>query len=669
MKFNPLFLCCLLIFQQVHADSTGAVAFGTGIYGGFKTAYNFITDGSFWQSMGRSFGASPEGYVYSFEVWNDSNEEIHVGLEGVASFMGSYFPNDKGIYDKKILPPLIDSAGSQPIAKYNQERYYFNLYISTYIDPRNNSLYYQTLTNLPVEKNDTKNFYYHAYTQRGISKGQYVHKPKVEMLGYGNSNQHAKAKNKGNVTISDQLSTLNFYNSSASDAKVSLTIDKKTYDITLEKYSFNTLKVPTSPGSAKDDGTPGDPVPDYSLRPNTLTFSRYSSSSNDYVPLKTLKIPDEGFDGYPYTIEVFQDQGKNMDIGVQGLAPGHCDQAVFSKIRDISPCPCSFWYQSVDQLTTDKAGFIDLPGQVWVVYQGIDSAIKSKVVAGEVASWDLLRPLSSSGDIFLYFIYAATKDDSKAEAFVDKVVNGTLGADLIGLFTAAINQPVQGDFSPQNITGAVTSTGKVVADDSTTKTGDDTAQSKITVDQEIQGLIGAFETVSGQIVDADTGVGGYLLGIDVFTSKGLGSGNYYYTLAPSLSSTSSLVQLVSSCLDSSKFPASSDASKNSSKAPSSTSMDTTVTTEVEGWVSDYLDDPQGVEGKVSSYLKQYGKSTVVDSTGAMTLFGIAMQKAIMTGKVSIKFPPIKLSTVANKFVFDFGKAAPDGMPKKSTVLS
>jgi len=52
----------------------------------------------------------------------------------------------------------------------------------------------------------------------------------------------------------------------------------------------------------------------------------------------------------------------------------------------------------------------------------------------------------------------------------------------------------------------------------------------------------------------------------------------------------------------------------------------------------------------------------------LTKFGQSQVKALLQGPISLKYPPMKLSTVTNHYVYDFGKTKPDKIPETVTPL-
>jgi len=618
MKKDIIFIIFLFVFCSL---SNSKISCADGLMSFAKS----IGSASFWENMGSSFGMPPFGYSYSFEVISDASVDIYVAQEGMASFMGASFPSAKGLYGKKTLPSIFNiTSGPSVKASYTGANYYFNMYISDKSDVKKSPVFSQAFTTLPFTKKDPNIYYYHAYTGKKYSKGNIVHYPQVEMLGF--QNPLGKGDAKGNVDIGGQLFSIVFYNSMNNDAQVQLNYGPVPMTFTLEKNSYNTLNVPI-----KTDKS-GASAPSFSLRPNTLSFSAYNITSKKYDHVKDLLLPSDGFNGCTYTIEIFDD-GQGPDLCIQGLAPGNYDQMISSKVRDLTPCSCVFWYKSVAQSPVGD-GFVDLPGQVWIAYKGTDSLIISKVDLGKVVSWNLIRPCLSQHDQYVYFVYVATSDDVKAKKFVEQVITKGLSADQMSAYQAKAKS-VKASNSSKNATTTTTTT----------------TQQSATV-------TGVLSSTTGLIQGAAQDIYGYIIGIDIFTSKGLGDGNFYYVLSPLVVNSGSLVQLLSGCIDTSKLPGS----------KSNDDIQKILSGVIINWLHDYLNNPKDIADQVQNYLIKYGNSFILDAKGALTDYGKKQVTSIVQGPMSLKYPPMKLSTVLNQYVYDFGKSVPDKLPDDITPL-
>ena len=646
------------------------------------------------EGMGTSFGAPPAGYIYSYEIWSDASVPIFLEKQEIKSFMGAYFPGHRGYFGHKKIPSIFEATEGTNVITQHDQKYYFDMFIGTSANAHKNQIYKQSLTQLPLEKNDPNVYYYHVYTSGGFSKGRSTHEPQVEMMGYQNPKEIDKPNStkKGSVAFTTQLSDLSFYNSSGIDVQVSLKYGSEDYTFTLEKYSYNTLSVPTpqakeskkatvavtaapevssttpsldslgsdqvvTQGLAGRDvktatKTPAatstkvaDPVkkaedenappPPFSLRPNTLSFASYDATTKTYVPFKSFYLQSKGFEGAPYTIEIFQDPGKPLQVGIQGLNPGNYDLPVTPRVRDLTPCPCTFWYQSFEQGGSIE-GYSNLPGQMWVVYAGVDSPIQKKVEPGQAVAWNLVRPLVEEGDQYVYFVYVVTTDDAVAANFVAKLAARAIGQDVAGQYENIVKTPVVLSLTNESldVTGSVTG---------------DTGPS-LTPDQQVAVLMGNLKIADGVIEDMDQGVIGYIVGADVFTPKGLGFGRFHYVLAPSVISMNNIVSLLQGSIDSSKITAGGDIQK-------------ILTQQVNRWFAAYVQKPADVQAQVEQYLIGYGNEKMVDATsGQLTKMGKNRLQDLLTGSNSLKFPPMKLSTVTNQYVYDFGKSVPEKMP-------
>lgn len=621
------------------------------------------------EGMGTTFGAPPVGYTYSFAIISDASVPIYVQQQGIASFMGAFFPSVKGYYGEKTLQSIFDSRGKISRVDYNKEDYYFKFYISANSQAHKDAIYTQPVMQLPLEKHDPNVYYYHVYTGHTYHKSNLVHEPKVEQMGYQNPSKidSLKESEKGNVKFSSQLSDLAFYNSSGIDVQVSLTYGLDPYTFTLEKYSYNSLGLPTPEEKVKKEGdtisladaddTPTaknkEEAPAFSLRPNTLFFSTYNLTTQDHDVFRSFSLPTQSFEGYACTIEIFQDKGKPLEVGIQGFNPGNYDLAVTSRVRDLTPCPSTFWYKSFEQDGSIE-GYSNLPGQIWVAYGGADSQFQLKVEPGQSVSWNLIRPLVDQADQFVYFLYVVTTDDAVAQKFVQKVVNQKLGKNVVYEYEKAIQSPI--------------ATSKLTVIDNDNNDRDEfslEAAPSISVDQEVATLMGNLSVADGVIEDVEQKVIGYLVGTDVFTPKGMGFGRFYYVLSPSIVSVSNIVSFLYGCLDSSKL---------SGLGSSDADIQESLTALIKDWLTLYIKNPDDVQKKVEEYLQQYGNSKIVDVTnGQLTKFGKNRLQQIMSGNVSLKYPSMKLSTVTNQYVFDFGRSAPKEMPNplqiKRKILS
>jgi hypothetical protein len=597
---------------------------------------------SMFESAGQIDGAP--GYVYNYEVWSDASVPIYIEQEHMASFMGAIMPSSKGTFGRKTLPSVFDAPNGLSTTRYNNQVYYFNLYMSDDNDPSKNPIYKQSLIQLPLEKHDKKVYYYHVYTSGGFKKGNAVHRPAVEAMGFQDPTQLNNEKEKekqGNVKFSSQLSDISFFNNSGIDVQISLTYGTAPYTFTAEKYSYNFLGLPTKEEKSDDkkkDDQPDTPV--FSLRPNTITFSAYNPTTQGYEQFRSLSLPDKGFQDTSYTIEIFQDPGKKLEVGIQGFNPGNYDVAVTPRVRDVTPCPCSFWYQSLTQAGS-VAGYSDLPGQIWVVYGGKDSPITAKVTPGQAVTWNLTRPLIAQADQFVYFVYVVTSDDAIAQTFMQKFATQMIGKNISDEYVKAAQKAFDADAATQK---SLDVSGDVQVVEQT-----------LTPEQQVAAVMGSLNIANGMIEDTQQGVIGYLVGADVFTPKGLGFGRFYYSLSPSIINFNSLVSLVLNCLDT---------VKTKTLGGSDIDVQKSITQTINSWFAAYIKKPADAQTLVEKYLVQFGNAKMVDAkSGTLTKFGQSRLQAIISGNVSLKFPSMKLSTVTNQYVYDFGKAAPDKMPK------
>ncbi len=599
------------------------------------------------EGMGQTFGAPPRDYVYNYEVWSDASVPIYLAQEPIVCFMGAYSPGTTGTFGKKTLPSIFDAPDGLSTAVRQKQQYYFNMYISDDNDPLKHPIYKKSLTDLPLQKNDTKVFYYHVYTAGILSKGRMIHKPAVEVMGYQDPTQvnNQDKEKQGNIKFSGQLSEIFFYNSSGTDLQISLTYGTSPYTFTVEKYSYNFLGLPTKEEKADQKADAQNDLPAFSLRPNTITFAAYNAETKKYDQFRSLSLPSKGFEGTSCRIKIFQDEGKSLEVGIQGHSPGNFDLPVTARTRDITPCVCTFWYQSLEQIAS-KQGLSDLPGQIWVVYNGVDSPLVAKVMPGQVVSWNLTRPAIWQADQFVYFVYVVTDDDAMGKSFAQKIAQGLIGTNISNEYNKAANRALQ--------RRPIVQAGLDVNGDA------QVAAQILSSDKEIAALMGTLNIANGMIEDTELGVIGYLAGADVFTAQGLGFGRFYYTLSPSVINFNGVVSLVSGCLDSAKTKTLGGADADVVKS---------ITKSVQDWFAMYMKKPTQAQDLVEKYLIQFGNATIVDAkTGGLTQVGKSRLQEIVSGNVSLKFPSMKLSNVSNQYVYDFGKKAPENMPNVSKKL-
>jgi hypothetical protein len=540
-------------------------------------------------------------------------------------------------------------TGSVGRALYKDARYYFHFYVSANSDVMKDPVYFQPLTSLPLKKHDPNIYFYNIFTKKVYKRGSIYREPEVEILGYYNPDTKDDSK-KGNIVINKQLNTIFFHNSSSKDAFVSLKYASKELEFTIEAYSYAQLTIPT-PEEEKnaDPSQPSQPM--FSLRPNILHFYEVQHSGKDrkYKNFTSFNLPGDDVAGYPCNIEIYEQESHELAICLQGFMSGNYDQPVTQRVRDVTPCPCVFWYQSTEQLPGSE-GYSNLPGQVWMVYQGQDSQIIEKVGCGQTISFDLVRPLIEQSDTYLYCLYVVTHDDAQALQFIRNFIDKKTGLNVYANYSAAVNKKIVESFQSQTESQiSLTKQSSAIQDSET-----------LSLQDQLAILQGPVDGNYAVIEDVNLGMVGYCLGADVFTPKGLGFGRFYYSLAPSIIDTSALVPFLLSLLDQ-------DACKN--LAQTDEQLQEILGQKVNQWVKNYIDDKKLVTEQVTNFIISYGKSMLFDENKMLSDFGQSRVQNFMTGNVSIQFPPMKLSVMTNYYVYDFGKSKPKNMPEAGKMIT
>lgn len=518
LKYKISLLCGLafLSFQPiVYGDFVNTMK---GIGGDFKSFGEKIGSASFWEAIGRGFGAAPTGYVYSYTVINDTAFPIFVDTQTIASFMGASFPTANG-YNRDTLQPYEQSY------VISNKQYYFEMSIHHQgaNEPTNqlpyvntDALYIQDCIQLDKE-HSTKMNYFHVYLGKEIQKGRYLHTPKAEFIGYANPSD---PKDKGaSVKIVNALTgspALIIYNSTSDDFVIgyssqaqAASLSKKDCDVFLGDILHDSFVTYAAPNGQKQ------------VALGTLGFFATGSDTASAV----LAMPPTVFDGKTYTIEIYQDAEQSPRMCIQALSSAH--DVPSYRVCDLTPVPCVFWYQSVAQLNKSNAkNMSDLPGQVWVVSVGDKDVIEGLVPLGQALQFNIIRPVADQKR-WVYFLYVdVAQGDPKGKQFVDNFVAGTIGADLIAKYDKQgvdlFNQ-TQKDLS--NVL-----TFKASSNNNTTKANTVTVPESLLV----AALQGSLKVDGGQIQDTTLQVTGYLLGGDLFLPQGVGaSQTMYYQLSPS----------------------------------------------------------------------------------------------------------------------------------------
>ncbi len=464
---------------------------------------------SFWDGVGRGFGASPTGYVYSFTVQNDTQQEAYAAIQEFASAMGATFPKAGGWSSHPV----------EPFGNYSvhSKEYYFEMTIndsdkepSNHLPYVNSSaLYVQDCIQLPKEKHSTKMNYFRTYIGKSLQDGQYVHGLRAEYLGYADPTNPGDKS--ASVSFSSDIDSLVLHNSTDQDFDIGYSsqndlskLSKKDCDVffaLVENHSFALF-------------SPSESNP---LHPGTVGL--FKKGSEDSVAV--FSFPKKIFKGKKYTLEIYQDPGESVQMGLQGVMPGHYDVAT-GKIRDITTITAVFWYQSVLQAyrgSKTMSSYVDLPGAVWVVFAGGDVAIQEQVPLSQSLEMRFLRPLPDTRQL-IYFIYVDTQNEQKSQLFVEHFVQGIIGKEVLQAYQTQSQHQI------------------ALAQKGLTQTLDiskQTATEQVPQELLIEAVQGALKVHKGKIEDSSLGLTGYLLGADVFLPQGVSvEAPFYYTLAPSM---------------------------------------------------------------------------------------------------------------------------------------
>lgn len=466
---------------------------------------------SFWKGLGQSFGASPTGYVYNYDVVNDTDQTMYVGIQEYASFMGGDFPKSGGW----SVTPIKPFSRLQPTTK----EYYFEMLIKTtpksysshmpYIQ-HDDALYTHDAIQLN-EKNSTHLNYFRIYIGKKLEKGAYVHTPQAEYLGYSNTNAAAPKNDAGNITFGSTLQSLTIQNSTSTDYWVGYVNQADATTMTKNSCQVYAKVVANSFGILSTFGSI------ISLRPGTIGIFDDKSSL-----ISTYQLHSNGFEDMPYTLEIYQDSTDlKPQMAMQGLMSGNYDQPCY-RVRDITPIICVLWYQNVQSLpSANQQGYVDLtPGKVWpVLVVSGQVQILGGAMPGQAAQFTIMRP-DLDQKSWLYFVYVDTADDAQAQQFIQNLFSGSFASSTIQNYKtqAAAQMKVASSFKIAEKTVATSTTPD--------------AQQQTLLIEAIQGVL---QLNGGQVVDPTSGLVGYLLGGDVFLPRGTGMQPLYYVLSPSQS--------------------------------------------------------------------------------------------------------------------------------------
>lgn len=614
MRFFTLtfFTLCFLMQVSLVSAMSSFVDNMKGIGHGFESFGKTIGSGKFWKGMGRGFGAAPTGYVYSCTIVNDTSWGLNVTTREYASFMGATFPKAGGANNGLLQPYQQDYS-------IKKKQYYFDLIINflseksssdhgmPYTDP--DALYVQSCITLPQEEHSTKMNYFHVYIGKGIQKGKFKHQPMVEYLGYKDpahpKDKHASVKQVGSLTGSPALVV---YNSTDQLVQIGYSSQQKQGTKSLKKSDcdliFETIQENSFALQSGDKEVGDDKKKSVSYKYPLGTFGVFDVDATETSEI--YMFPDTVFDGFTYTLEIYQDEGQSRQIGIQALQAAH--DVPSNRVRDITPITCVFWHESVKQLAKSaRKSMIDMPGNVWVIAPGDEGMMKIAVKAGDALKFTFSRPQIGNKSR-LYFVYVDEQDAKKEKEFIDKFAAGKIGQNVLSKYETQSQN--QFDKAKKALTTIMTF--PLDAKESSKK-----AEVQVPEDLLIAAIQGALKVDGGEIKDDELGVSGFLLGSDVFLSDGLGSSDtFYYQLTPSQKSGDNIIKSI----------VQNNYTMGEKEAPDGMPTPTTYTKE------------QGATDLVSTELNQSAKSqqvvTGIESVQSVAKTVNASEKNIQTQKVN-----------------------------------
>lgn len=602
-----------------------------------------VWDGAsgFVTGIGESFGYVPDNYRYSFQVWNDSPAVIFAAAQIITKVLGAGFQGE--VKDYRYLNPYSNSD-----TVFLNEKLYFTIWM---IYDQTNSDYAQYQSKIedyakigaeaasplgaaigalagaiettealekysffskdistPVDPSIVS--YYHAYTNAGDIKGEYL----------------------GAKTTTNEFSGV-FYNSSDTDIAMQFMKDGVTYKATLEHG--NTFCLLNSSTSKPNSIRPPDDDPK-----NQRAFTFFNGSQQiAALPIKSLGICNVQQDpkdpkstkllpGAPmvYTYEVSKGKSGGIAVSMQGLAIGNYTQPIDHNdykrnvVRDINPMKCHVRFQSAKQAQDDAKKdkdydptqfFIDTSDSVWLFYKTKDYIFQKKITPGQVLDFTLLRPQISENVVRFFCVSLQTQDDTKALAFLNNLADGKIGKDALTLQTPVLK------FDENTVLTSIQPNTRGIIDDT-----------------------------------SGSGVKGYILFSDSIKAQGVGTGPFYYSLKPSIAMISQLVDIVGAYVDPKKYNP-------------TTAMQNDIITNIEKWILEYPKNKSQVATELTTYLQDKGVDEIITNTASpqrtLNENGKNGVQMLVDGAISIgRYPRLQQSGI-NQYVYYLG-SKPDGWP-------
>lgn len=542
MKRFLLSLFFLSCYSNIVSDSSvdDIKGIGTSIWSALKSVPSGFV--SFWKSIKR-LGAAPGDYYYQYLIFNDTDQSVWVAGQTMRSIMGAVFPQAHGwscqevpaysMYPATASITISSSSASSKaqaqslavVKSCGRYDYYAEMFIKTTDNKYSNHMPYlehddvlsqiDKLNLSPDDKNSNHCDIYRIYMGKDLSAGQYVHSLKSEVVGSISTSSTAY---KNAISMDSKVQSITIKNSTNQDYYVGFfptTTSQATATVSaaqcvflglVEKNSFGLL---ATTGSIK------------SFQPGIIAvFSSLTSTS----PVVTKSVPKYSFNSLSYTLDIYQQPGqKQINCDWQGIMPGHYDMPC-GRIRDITPIIGAFWYQSAGKATSksNQVSGYDLPGTVWIISYENNSKI-TKILAqatpGQYVQFQIERAAIDDKKN-IYFLYSDANDATKISLFIQNFTSGKIGASIL-------------DNYEKKLDSVMNSSSMFKINDAKKQSKDMQKGAKITnIVNEI--ALNAMQLERGQIVDPESGVTAFLLGIDVVMPFGMGADPLYYVLSPSL---------------------------------------------------------------------------------------------------------------------------------------
>jgi|GEM_PF-3476316 len=525
--------CSLLAFAPVHADLKSQ-------WGSFKDTVVGIGDGfkSFGKGMAESFGMNPPGYEYSFRVFNNASQDIRVEARRVKTYQG--IKVRQGTIGKEVTLKPCQDTGETGFSGVG-------LYLDVVLKWADGE-YVNSITKLAAQRDKTLYHYNVFETQAGILG---------EILG------------KGYTTTDQFLASL--YNSLDITQTVTFTYAGQTFTTFLEPQSYNILQsdrdIPNCIRPATEKV-----VLDFGKAGTIPLFSQGLATGKEDKGQWTDVMPVQ------YHFEIVQAAESKGAVAVPrvvtaGLNPGNYSQPTNQRLRSVTPLRCLVWNSSAEQAMGGPLNFntgkvltelsVDEAGRsVWVVYStpgwsnktaGVADVCMAQVPLGKALEFYVMRPLidgtqhleaqellattaikldpsetaidasplkKSDGnpkdfqlpslDLYetvqkkgpqtnkavFYIVSLDTQDSKKAQQFLQNLIAGKIVI------------PPAPSLDSFKTSGQLT----------------DEVKSSLFFDKLAEG--------QGKLIDAQSGVSGYILNRDIFTPYGGSQGPYYYTVYP-----------------------------------------------------------------------------------------------------------------------------------------